>query len=116
MTSLTDWDLTVATLHARGTVGNALCPSARRRVWAQGNGYGQRSIAQLEADGLMEDWSHIRDSDDVALQSVATAIRTELLAMDREEQARGLGSVFPDGTCEETLAKAVKRLGTLEAL
>lgn len=66
-------------------LADALCPwragfSRTREVvgekgldfcWAFADGYGHLPLATLRARGLARDWSHVRDSSDVALLRIA---------------------------------------------
>lgn len=106
MENLRNWDLVVATLFHSGSANRILSPEARVRVWTKGDGYGKMSSAQLRSLGLIEDWSHIRDSGKEAQEAIVAQIRHELLQMDRTAAHR-----VPDGYHESLVAQVVAKLG-----
>jgi hypothetical protein len=64
--------------------------------WEMADGYGRLSLGTLRSRGLSRDWSHIRDSSDVALARVAGYLeRHGILAC---ATCAGSGSVRPHPT------------------
>lgn len=49
-------------------------------LFALGDGYGRMTAAQLRAEGLEWDWSHVRDSSLEALEAMVEALRRLLVA------------------------------------
>ncbi len=52
------------------------------RIFALGDGYGKRSVAELRQAELMYDWSHVRDSSDEAIAAMADAIRKSDISLE----------------------------------
>lgn len=46
-----------------------------RSIFQKGDGYGELSIADLDNQGLWYDWSHIRDSSDKAVATMAGMLK-----------------------------------------
>lgn len=72
---LTDWDLLVATMHHSGVARTVLSQQQHVEVAAMGDGYGAMSAEQLQQRELTWDWSHIRDSSEGAIVTMAAAVR-----------------------------------------
>lgn len=53
-----------------------LTDSQHNAAFALGDGYGKMTLAQLQANELMWDWSHIRDSSDEAILAIAEYLKT----------------------------------------
>ncbi len=52
-----------------------------RSIFQKGDGYGELSIADLNNQGLWYDWSHIRDSSEKAIETMAALIKSHLFRL-----------------------------------